>query len=153
MKKQAGKDIKEKFKFMPIIAKSDSIAKKPTFKGLVTKNISQINKKIDIAQMTKIGNMLKQFEAIFKEDNLGEFYVKMNHKNLWENEFYRNFEMDMSFLKSQQELKDVSGLYVKDVQTKQFYADAKNEKLMMLDGSQAEKLANLNYMTKLDKAK
>ena len=102
--------------------------------------------------MTKIGNMLKQFEAIFKDDNLGEFYVKMNHKNLWENEFYRNFEMDMSFLKSQQELKDVSGLYTKDVQTKQFYAYAKNEKLMMLDGSQAEKLANLNYMTKLDKA-
>lgn len=67
---------------------------------LVKKNFQKINKKIDMGFMTKIVNMLKQFETIFKEGNVGTFYDRMDRANLWENDFMRNNDMEINFLES-----------------------------------------------------
>lgn len=102
--------------------------------------------------MTKMVNMLKQFENIFGRSDLGVFYKKMNKANLWANDYMRHNDLEINFLDNQKSLNDINTLYVTEVQTTQFYTDLKKEKVHRLEPSQTEKLANLEFMNKLEKA-
>lgn len=92
-------------------------------------------------------------EIIFDEANIGLFYSKMgNQGNLWKNDYLRINDMDMDFVENTNNLNDVNDLYNTEVQTKQYYVDLKVENPNRLEEGETEKRANLNFMSKLEKA-
>lgn len=152
MAKQEAQGFKEQFVF--VRKETPDEKDKNRLGDLVKKNFSKITGKIGMGFMTKIVNMLQQFDKIFKDGgNLGTFYDKMDRSNLWENDFMRNNDMEIDFLESQKAQQDVNNLYTAEVQTSRFYMDIKLEKPHLLDENNtndAEKLANLKFMNKIE---
>lgn len=100
MAKQEAQGFKEQFVF--VRKETPDEKDKNRLGDLVKKNFSKITGKIGMGFMTKIVNMLQQFDKIFKDGgNLGTFYDKMDRSNLWENDFMRNNDMEIDFLESQ----------------------------------------------------
>ena len=134
-KKEEKQGYKEHFVFVHDREEIQGGGKK-SLKKLLRKNYNKIvDKKMDMALMTKRVNMLKQFETIFGKTTLGVFYMKKTKANLWANHYMRHNDMEISFLNNQKKLNDVNNLYVSEVQSSKFYTDLKTEQVNRLEPS------------------
>ena len=87
------------------------------------------------------------------DNTVGVFYAKISKNNLWENDYLRDNDIAIEFgdKHKHKKLHDFNSLYNTDVQTRIFYKDIKVKRTHLLEESETEKMASLNFQNKLER--